>query len=69
MKLEPTYITKYILNIRYVKNIFFIYKQTEFLKTSKRISDRGEPWIPYEKEVADGELIRLTPSINQEMNQ
>ncbi|APD18116.1 hypothetical protein HYP07_gp104 [Vibrio phage JSF3] len=68
MKLEPTYITKYMFNIRHIKNIFFIHSQTEFLKSIYRISDRGEPWVPYEKEVADGELIRLTPSINQEMN-
>lgn len=69
MKLEPTYVTKYMLSIKHIKNIFFMYKQSEFLKTPLRISDRGEPWEPYEKEVASGELIRLTLSINLEMNQ
>lgn len=58
-----------MFSIKRIKNIFFMYRQSEFLKTQSRISDRGEPWEPYGKEVADGELIRLTPSINQEMNQ
>lgn len=69
MKLEPTYVTKYMFSIKNVRNVFFMYRHSEFLKSIYRISDRGEPWEPYEKEVADGELIRLTPSINQEMNQ